>query len=135
MLTAAERGIPAFRNWFHRYSHGRVPFVSGTAPRRDPSPVGESNDIKRSNIIDRFEQHTEHCTSYERRNCANFVNLFRALALFAALTTVTIAATVHVLRWKASVSVALSVRALFAIQYIEDDILPPFVWREYDRAQ
>lgn len=134
IATAADRGVLAFQKWFRKYSQGRVPFVSGTAPRRDLHPVGESNAIQRSSVIDRYEQHTKHCSSCNTA-LRNFRRLIRVLAWFAALTTVLIAATAHILRWKVLVLVVFIVLTLFTMQYIEDNILPLFIWRDYDHAQ
>jgi phenylpropionate dioxygenase-like ring-hydroxylating dioxygenase large terminal subunit len=57
MPTSADRLVIEFRNWFDRYCDGKLPWneVGVTTP--------PNLEISRKVLLDRYHQHTQHCSS------------------------------------------------------------------------
>lgn len=59
MPTSADRLVIEFRNWFDKYCHGELPWseVGISVPENR-----QIND-NREELLDRYKQHTQHCSS------------------------------------------------------------------------
>jgi phenylpropionate dioxygenase-like ring-hydroxylating dioxygenase large terminal subunit len=58
MPTDADRLIIEFRKWFDRYCDGQLPWETVGI-----SPQISSNHLSREQLLDRYHQHTQHCSS------------------------------------------------------------------------
>jgi phenylpropionate dioxygenase-like ring-hydroxylating dioxygenase large terminal subunit len=56
--TEADRLVIEFRKWFDQYSHGKLPWKLETS-ETEALPMTKN----RSEILDRYQQHTQHCSS------------------------------------------------------------------------
>lgn len=59
MPTSADRLIIEFRNWFDRYCGGKLPWQQVGINPPDILPMNQN----RSQLLDRYHQHTQHCHS------------------------------------------------------------------------
>ena len=84
MPTAADRLVIEFRRWFDRYAQGQLPWE---AVGIQPQPVLLHTD--RRQVLDRYQQHTIHCSSCRRA----LQTTRRAKGLLVGLAIVTVAIT------------------------------------------
>ena len=96
MPTSADRLVIEFRNWFDRYCSGKLPWdeVGVTA-----SPTVDSREV----LLDRYHQHTQHCSSCKKALNRIQFGQWLLLAYFVAVV-----ATVAVLPDSLRVSWGLS---------------------------
>jgi phenylpropionate dioxygenase-like ring-hydroxylating dioxygenase large terminal subunit len=59
MPTAADKLIIEFRNWFDKYSGGKLPWQEVGINPPDILPMNQN----REQLLDRYHQHTQHCSS------------------------------------------------------------------------
>lgn len=59
MPTQADRLIIEFRKWFDRYCHGQLPWQEVGIVSPEMLPINEDRKL----LLDRYEQHTRHCSS------------------------------------------------------------------------
>jgi phenylpropionate dioxygenase-like ring-hydroxylating dioxygenase large terminal subunit len=59
MPTAADKLIIEFRNWFDKYSGGKLPWQEVGINPPDILPMNQN----RAQLLDRYHQHTQHCSS------------------------------------------------------------------------
>ncbi len=57
--TSADRLVIEFRRWFDRYCQGNLPWQQVELETTDVSPI----NIDRHKLLDRYSQHTQHCSS------------------------------------------------------------------------
>lgn len=62
MPTLADKLIIEFRNWFDKYSGGKLPWQEVGINPPDILPILPMNQ-NREQILDRYHQHTQHCSS------------------------------------------------------------------------
>jgi len=58
MPTSADRLVIEFRNWFDRYCDGKLPWDKVGIP-----PATVNLETSRQVLLDRYHQHTQHCSS------------------------------------------------------------------------
>ena len=80
MPTSADRLVIEFRKWFDRYCEGKLPWS-----KADTIPTLESREA----MLDRYHQHTQHCSSC--RNALKRIQLLQwiLLAYFAIAISIT----------------------------------------------
>ena len=85
MPTSADRLVIEFRNWFDRYCGGKLPWdkVGVTAS-------SSTSETSREILLDRYHQHTQHCSSC--RQALNRIQLSQWLLLAYFVVTVAIVA-------------------------------------------
>ncbi|MEM7556253.1 MAG: Rieske 2Fe-2S domain-containing protein [Cyanobacteria bacterium P01_A01_bin.84] len=72
--TSADRLIIEFRNWFDKYSQGKLPWGQVGIDDTDiPTTINED----RKALLNRYEQHTKHCSS-----CRNTLKFIQSLQIF-----------------------------------------------------
>lgn len=59
MPTSADKLIIEFRNWFDKYCGGKLPWQEVGIVPPDILPM----NLNRQQLLDRYHQHTEHCSS------------------------------------------------------------------------
>lgn len=82
MPTGADRLVIEFRNWFDKYCHGQLPWGDVGID----VPITPTINDDRSVVLDRYKQHTQHCSS-----CRNTLKtLERSQIILLAYFAVTI---------------------------------------------
>ena len=85
MPTTADRLVIEFLNWFDRYCDGKIPWDTGVATRSDPSLF-----TPREVLLDRYHQHTQHCSSC--RNALKTTKFWQWLLVIYFIATVSVVA-------------------------------------------
>lgn len=57
--TSADRLVIEFRNWFDKYCQGRLPWKEAGISLPESSTINDNRLV----ILDRYNQHTQHCSS------------------------------------------------------------------------
>ncbi|NET06040.1 MAG: Rieske 2Fe-2S domain-containing protein [Merismopedia sp. SIO2A8] len=98
MPTGADRLVIEFRNWFDKYSQGKLPWHTVGLSTQTITPINNNRQF----LLDRYRQHTQHCRSC-REALSRIKQLQRALLGYFALTI----AVVSLIRDQQRVSLGL----------------------------
>ncbi|KJH71939.1 aromatic ring-hydroxylating dioxygenase subunit alpha [Aliterella atlantica] len=128
--TSADRFVIEFRKWFDKYSHGQLPW----------SKVGLNvpqtwNNHDRAQILDRYNQHTRHCSSCSRTLLV-VQRLQILLLIYFALTVSAVALLPDA--WKVKLGLPLIVTAILglgAYAWLKFWLSPKFYFVDYIHAQ
>ncbi|MBW4594409.1 MAG: Rieske 2Fe-2S domain-containing protein [Brasilonema angustatum HA4187-MV1] len=129
--TSADRLVIEFRNWFDKYCHGQLPWnETGTS-------VPENLEINdnRSVMLDRYKQHTQHCSSC-RGVLRTIQRLQVVLLAYFAITVSGVAILPDTLRVK--VGLPLVITALLSLSvytWLKFWLSPKFYFVDYVHAQ
>ena len=129
--TSADRLVIEFRNWFDKYCHGQLPWNEiGTG-------VPENLEINdnRSVMLDRYKQHTQHCSSCQGA-LRTIQRLQVVLLAYFAITVSGVAVLPDTLRVK--VGLPLVITALFSLSvytWRKFWLSPKFYFVDYVHAQ
>jgi phenylpropionate dioxygenase-like ring-hydroxylating dioxygenase large terminal subunit len=129
--TSADRLVIEFRNWFDKYCHGQLPWseVGIKVPERPTI----NND--RSVVLDRYKQHTQHCSSC-RQALKNIQRLQVILLVYFVTTISGVAILPDALRVK--LGLPLMITALFSLgvyTWLKFWLSPKFYFVDYVHAQ
>lgn len=124
--TQADRLVLAFRNWLRRHGKGQPEWFGASSQQPLPSTV-----LSKRQMLDRFEQHTLHCSS-----CRGAYKTFQTLQKLLIGATVVFAAT-------AGIPSALQIRILLAalalasagLAYALFELQKNFVFIDYVHAE
>ncbi len=83
MPTSADRLVIEFRSWFDRYCDGKLPWGVAIPPR---STIEKPREV----LLDRYHQHTQHCSSC--RNALRMIKLWQWLLVTYFIAIVSIVA-------------------------------------------
>ncbi len=129
MPTSADRLVIEFRNWFDRYCDGKLPWdqVGVTA-----SPTVETS---REVILDRYHQHTQHCSSC--RKALNRIKLGQWLLLAYFIVVIsTVAVLPDNLRMSWGLSLIISALIGLAIAAgLRFWLMPQFYFVDYVHSE
>jgi phenylpropionate dioxygenase-like ring-hydroxylating dioxygenase large terminal subunit len=128
--TGADRLVIEFRNWFDRYCHGQIPWSE--AGIKSQSSI--MND-DREQILDRYKQHTQHCSSC-RGALLIISRLQIALLVYFAATVAFVALLPDV--WRVKLGLPLIVTALLSLgaySGLKFWLSPKFYFVDYIHAQ
>ncbi|WP_026731661.1 aromatic ring-hydroxylating dioxygenase subunit alpha [Fischerella sp. PCC 9605] len=128
--TSADRLVIEFRNWFDKYCHGQLPW----------SEVGisvpEFRDINnnREQILDRYKQHTQYCSSC--RGALKVVQRLQVVLLaYFAITVCGVAILPDALRVKLGLPLILTaLLGLAAYAWLKFWLSPKFYFVDYVHA-
>lgn len=129
--TSADRLVIEFRNWLDKYCHGQLPWnETGTS-------VPENLEINdnRSVMLDRYKQHTQHCSSC-RGALRTIQRLQVVLLAYFAITVSGVAILPDTLRVK--VGLPLVITALLSLSvytWLKFWLSPKFYFVDYVHAQ
>lgn len=84
--TSADRLVIEFRNWFDRYSNGKLPWHQVGIETNSGSPI----NINRAQLLDRYTQHTQHCSSC--RQTLKNIQLWQKILIGNFILTVSLVA-------------------------------------------
>ena len=129
MPTSADRLVIEFRNWFDRYCDGKLPWNEvgvTTSPPRETS---------RETLLDRYHQHTQHCSSC--RNTLKTIQIAqRVLLAYFAIAVSTVAVLPDNLRL--SWGLYLTISALLGLgiyAVLKFWLMPKFYFVDYVHSQ
>jgi hypothetical protein len=129
--TSADRFVIEFRKWFDRYCGGRLPWSEVGIDER----LIEITDARREQILDRYQQHTRHCSSC-RSALLWMQRLQVALLIYFALTVSMVALFPDVWRLKLGLPlVAIALLGLGAYARLKFWLVPRFYFVDYVHAQ
>ncbi len=129
--TSADRLVIEFRRWFDQYCHGKLPWDKVGI---SPSENIEIND-NRQQILDRYHQHTQHCSSC--RNALKNIKLTQIILVtyfLLSLSTITILPDIYRLNW----GVYLLITDFFALGilgWLKLWLEPKFYFIDYIHAE
>ena len=128
MPTSADRLVIEFHNWFDRYCSGKLPWdeVGVTA-----SPTADTREV----LLDRYRQHTQHCSSCKK--ALNRIQLGQWLLLaYFVVVVATVAVLPDSLRvsWGLSLTISallgLGIAAVFRFW-----LMPKFYFVDYVHSE
>ena len=130
MPTSADRLVIEFRNWFDRYCDSKLPWSEvGITP--SPSNI----EIPRRVLLDRYHQHTQHCSSC--RQALKTLQLVQWLLLaYFAIAVATVAALSDSLR--VSLGLYLTISALLGLgiyAVLRFWLMPKFYFVDYVHSE
>lgn len=127
--TSADRLVIEFRNWFDRYCQGRLPW-SEVGVEAQP----RWND-HREQILDRYQQHTQHCSSC--RTALLVINRVQmALLIYFAVAVAIVALLPDALRVQIGLPlIAIALLGLGIYSGLRFWIRPKFYFVDYVHAQ
>jgi len=129
--TSADRLVIEFRNWFDKYCHGQLPW-SEVGIQVQPTRTINDN---REQVLDRYKQHTRHCSSC-RGALLVVKRLQAALLIYFATTVSAVALLPDALHMK--LGLPLTVTALLglgAYSWLKFWLSPKFYFVDYIHAQ
>ncbi|WP_414526988.1 Rieske 2Fe-2S domain-containing protein [Nodularia chucula] len=125
--TSADRLVIEFRNWFDKYCSGQLPW-SEVGITVLPSP--QIND-DRSVLLDRYSQHTQHCSS-----CRNALKVIQRLQVRLLIYSMSIIAAVALLPDALRIKLGLplvvtSALSMGAYSWLKFRLVPKFYFVDY----
>ncbi|MEC4812191.1 MAG: Rieske 2Fe-2S domain-containing protein [Scytonema sp. PMC 1069.18] len=131
MPTSADRLVIEFRNWFDKYCHGQLPWneVGIHAPENI-----QIND-NRQEVLNRYKQHTQHCSS-----CRGALKNLQRLqwVLLGCFVIALSAATIlpDSLRFKLGLPlVIMALLSLSVYSWLKFRLIPKFYFIDYIQAE
>ena len=130
MPTSADRLVIEFRNWFDRYCNGKLPWneVGVDVPASDTKKPREV-------LLDRYSQHTQHCSSC-RQTVKTIELTQRILLAYFAIAVATVAMLPDNLR--VSLGLYLTTSALLGLgvfAVLKFWLMPKFYFVDYLHSQ
>ncbi|MHC0061373.1 aromatic ring-hydroxylating dioxygenase subunit alpha [Nostoc sp. UIC 10890] len=128
--TSADRLVIEFRNWFDRYCHGQLPWNEVGID----VPATRNINGDRQQILDRYKQHTQHCSSCQKALLV--VQRLQALLLiYFAITVCAVALFSDELRLTLGLPlIAIALLALGAYAWLKFWLRPRFYFVDYIHA-
>lgn len=129
--TSADRLVIEFRQWFDQYCHGQLPWQEVGIKLPENPTFNENRDI----VLDRYNQHTLHCSS-----CRQALKNIQRLQLFLLGYFVMIISTVAILpdSLRLRLGLPLVITALLGLglySWLKLWLLPKFYFVDYIHAQ
>ena len=130
MPTSADRLVIEFRNWFDRYCGGKLPW-NEVGVNASPSTL----EIPREVLLDRYHQHTQHCSS-----CRKALNMVQQLQWLLLAYFVVSVSTVAVLpdRLRVSWGLFLTISAVLGLgifAVLRFWLMPKFYFVDYVHSE
>ncbi|MBD2362815.1 Rieske 2Fe-2S domain-containing protein [Anabaena minutissima FACHB-250] len=127
MPTSADRLVIEFRRWFDRYCQGKLPWQEVGLNIAESSTINADRTV----VLDRYKQHTQHCSS-----CRNALkNIERSQIILLAYFAITVAASAILpdsLRLKLGLPVVITgLLSLAAYAWLKFWLTPKFYFVDY----
>ncbi len=131
MPTSADRFVIEFRKWFDQYSHGKLPWNLLGISELNPQQMSEDRQI----ILDRYHQHTQHCSSCKGA-LQNIQRLQIILLAYFALTVAGVALLPDGLRLSVGLPlIGLAIVGLGVYSWLKFKLEPKFYYVDYVHAE
>ncbi|MBW4623920.1 MAG: Rieske 2Fe-2S domain-containing protein [Cyanosarcina radialis HA8281-LM2] len=129
--TSADRFVIEFRKWFDRYCGGQLPWNEVGLSDRLTRTINDN----RQQILDRYQQHTRHCSSC--RSVLLIVQRLQiALLIYFALTVSAVALFPDSLKLKLGLPlIAIALLGLGAYAWLKFWLSPRFYFVDYIHAK
>jgi hypothetical protein len=127
--TSADRLIIEFRNWFDKYSQGKLPWdkVGIEVPRSSILTINENRQI----LLDRYTQHTQNCSSC-RKALKNSQRLQVILVAYFAIIISLVAILPDALRIKLGLPLMVTgLLSLVTFAWLKFWLIPQFYFQDY----
>ncbi len=129
--TSADRLVIEFRNWFDKYCHGQLPWNEvGISVLENP----KIND-NREELLDRYKQHTQHCSSC--RGALKAVQRLQWVLLgYFAITVLGVAVLPDALRVRLGLPlIVVALLSLAGYTWLKFRLSPKFYFVDYMHAE
>lgn len=130
MPTTADRLVIEFRNWFDKYSNGRLPWPEVAINTDDYATINNNREA----VLNRYKQHTQHCSSC-RGALKNIQRLQVALLGYFAVTVALVA--IFPDRMRLQLGLPLIISALLGLSvytWLKFWLVPKFYFVDYIHA-
>ncbi|MGJ5674113.1 MAG: Rieske 2Fe-2S domain-containing protein [Nostochopsis sp.] len=128
--TSADRLVIEYRNWFDKYCHGQLPWSEVGISVPEVRNINEN----REQVLDRYKQHTQHCSSC--RGALKVVQRLQiALLAYFAITVAGVAVLPDALRVQLGLPVVITaLLGLAAYAWLKFWLSPKFYFVDYVHA-
>ncbi|BAY28944.1 cell death suppressor protein Lls1 homolog [Nostoc carneum NIES-2107] len=129
--TSADRLVIEYRNWFDKYCQGQLPWSQLGISIPEIRQINEN----REQVLDRYKQHTQHCSSC-RQTLKVMQRLQVGLLAYFAITVCTVALLSDASR--VQLGLPLIVTALLSLgiyAWLKFKLIPKFYFVDYIHAQ
>ncbi|MBO1066970.1 MULTISPECIES: Rieske 2Fe-2S domain-containing protein [Nostocales] len=129
--TNADRLVIEFRNWFDKYCQSKLPWQEIGINGSEPTTINEN----RAEVLDRYKQHTQHCSS-----CRTAVKNLERLQIGLLAYFVIVISGVAVLPddWRLQLGLPLIITALLGVEisaWLKFSFIPKFYFVDYIHAE
>lgn len=129
--TSADRLVIEFRNWFDKYCQGQLPWSEVGINVQSLRPINEN----REQVLDRYKQHTQHCSSC-RGALLRIQRLQAALLIYFIATICVVALLPDALRLNLGlVLIVTALIGLGAYGWLKFWLSPKFYFVDYVHAE
>ncbi|MBV8886649.1 MAG: Rieske 2Fe-2S domain-containing protein [Chroococcidiopsidaceae cyanobacterium CP_BM_RX_35] len=128
--TSADRFVIEFRNWFDKYCQGQLPWGKNSISSLSDESLTSCHEV----LLDRYRQHTMHCSSC-RQALKNFQRLQLILLCYFAVSVASVVVMPDAMRL--NIGLPLTVLALIGLAiytYIKYRVEPKFYFIDYMHA-
>lgn len=129
--TGADRLVIEFRNWFDKYCHSQLPWQQVGINSTAHSQIHENRAV----VLDRYQQHTQHCSS-----CRNAVKNLQRLQIGLLSYFIIVLSGVTILpdEMGLKVGLPLMITALLGLgvyAWLKLSLIPQFYFVDYIHAE
>ncbi|WP_066382462.1 MULTISPECIES: Rieske 2Fe-2S domain-containing protein [unclassified Anabaena] len=131
MPTSADRLVIEFRRWFDRYCQGKLPWQEVGINPTDSLTINDDRSV----ILDRYKQHTQHCSSC-RQALKNIERSQFILLTYFAITVAGAAILPDSVRLKLGLPLIITALLSLAVYaWLKFWLTPKFYFVDYIHAQ
>lgn len=129
--TSADRLVIEFRNWFDKYCYGHLPWSQVGISTQENSKINDNRSV----VLDRYKQHTQHCSSC-RGALRGIQRLQVVLLAYSAITISGVAILPDPLRVKLGLTLIITaLLSLAACTWLKLWLVPNFYFVDYVHAK
>ncbi|MBD2251423.1 Rieske 2Fe-2S domain-containing protein [Nostoc parmelioides] len=131
MPTSADRLVIEFRKWFDKYCEGRLPWKEVGIAIPEAYTINDSRDV----VLDRYKQHTQHCSSC--RNALKNIKLLQVILLgYFAIIIAGVAVLPDSLRVQLGLPLIITaILGLGLYSWLKFWLVPKFYFVDYIHAE
>ncbi|WP_414754427.1 Rieske 2Fe-2S domain-containing protein [Anabaena sp. CCY 9910] len=131
MPTSADRLVIEFRKWFDKYCDGGLPWKEVGIPIPEAAAINDNRDV----LLDRYKQHTRHCSSC-RNTLKNIERLQLILLGYFALVISGVAVIPDSLRVRLGLPLIITaILGLGLYSWLKFWLVPKFYFVDYVHAE
>ncbi|WP_375513251.1 Rieske 2Fe-2S domain-containing protein [uncultured Nostoc sp.] len=129
--TSADRLVIEFRNWFDKYCYGHFPWSQVGISTQENSKINDNRSV----VLDRYKQHTRHCSSC--RGALRVIQRLQVVLLaYSAITISGVAILPDPLRVKLGLALIITaLLSLAACTWLKLWLVPKFYFVDYVHAK
>ncbi|MBE9048881.1 Rieske 2Fe-2S domain-containing protein [Nostocales cyanobacterium LEGE 11386] len=129
--TSADRLVIEFRNWFDQYCFGQLPWKEVGISVSENSKINDNRSV----LLDRYMQHTQHCSSC--RNALKVIQRLQVgLLVYSIITVAGVALLPDALRIKLGLPLVITAGlTMAAYSWLKFQLIPQFYFVDYIHAE